>query len=84
MKKVITIAGVFLFSLLLITSCGGPSACDCLKEFNKDPYLDLYNIDANLLKRCVEKYGKDIPQELRGTEEFSRRLKEIVENKCRD
>lgn len=82
MKKNLRLLGVILLLTLLFTNCGGPSACDCLKEYRKNYFIDVQ--DRYLVERCIKKYGKDIPQEFRGTDEFSRRMIELLENKCKN
>jgi len=49
MKKLSTILGVFLFASLVLTSCGGPSACDCTKNAMK---ITTDEHDADLQKEC--------------------------------
>lgn len=73
MNKKITL---LILSLSLFYSCG-PSACECLKNHNS-----LYSGGIGTTKKCVDKFGSDIPDNLRGTDEFSRRLVRNFEEDC--
>ena len=35
-----------------------------------------------ITKECVDKFGADIPDNLRGTDEFTRRYRENIEKGC--
>lgn len=69
---------LLLLSISLFYGCG-PTACECLKNHN-----GLYSGGIGLTKKCVDKFGSDIPDNLRGTDEFSRELvknmKKVVMN----
>lgn len=57
MKKLKTILGAMLFTSLILTSCGGPDACDCVEQFNYwSQDGGYFKLDQDLVTRCTEYY----------------------------
>ena len=57
MKKLMTIFGAILFGSTILTSCGGPDACECVKQYeywSQDG--GLYKLDQDLINRCTDYY----------------------------
>ena len=73
MKNLIKV--LFLFSSALLLNSCGPTGCECLRNQRQ-----LYNL--GITKDCVDKFGADIPDNLRGTDEFARQLKKNYEDDC--
>lgn len=79
MKKITkSITLLLLFTLISTTliSCG-PTGCECIENRN-----NLYHNDGGLNKRCVDKFGDDIPDNLRGTDAFTAQLLKNYEEDC--
>lgn len=83
MKKILKLSGAILLSVLLFSSCGGPSACECLNEYNAFYIKSPGGIDKNLIERCMKKYGKDF-EHLKGTIEYSDRMRSTLSEKCKN
>lgn len=64
MKKVLL--GMMFGGIVLLTSCGGPSACDCVDNAKKGA-----DADMSVAKNCLDKYGNEMDGE-----KFMEELKE--------
>jgi hypothetical protein len=75
--KVMKIKLIFfgVITTLFISCSFGPSACEC---------LDIYEYKHGLKsgRKCVEKFGGDIPDQYRGTYEYSEKMKSILRREC--
>jgi hypothetical protein len=83
MKKSIKIISIFTFVLLSmnLVSCG-PTGCECLNN-----RMNMYSSETGgtaLNKKCVDKFGSDIPDNLRGTDAFADKLVEKYKEDCGD
>lgn len=60
MKNVTRLFGAILICLTILTSCGGPDACECSEQF---AYFSqdggLFKLDNDLLNRCTDHYKDD-------------------------
>jgi len=56
MKKNMTVFGAILFASLILSSCG-PSACDCVEQYNYwNQDGGLYKLDKDKMTKCTDKY----------------------------
>ena len=51
MKKLMTILGAFMIASVVLTSCGGPDACECMDNAFK---IMTDKHDADLHKKCED------------------------------
>jgi hypothetical protein len=70
---------------LFISCSSGPTACECLdiyeyKGVNVATFSE--DIKGKDPRPCIEKFGKDIPDQYRGTNEFVERMKSTLRKEC--
>ncbi len=89
MNKTFIKLNISLITLFFI-SCG-PTPCECLEQyqtsglsFNSRGGLKYKsNISPTLVKKCISKYGDEIPNNIRGTQKFQDEMKKILSKKCK-
>ena len=71
MKKLMTILGAFMFTAVVLTSCGGVDACSCMKDSlalatkvteagtDMEKVAALGTESLELMKKCEEAEKKD-------------------------
>jgi hypothetical protein len=80
MKKTFFVLSFILLAMTFI-SCG-PTGCECLNN-----RMNMYSSSSGgtaLNKKCIDKFGEDIPNNLRGTDAFSEKLIENYKKDCDD
>lgn len=78
MKKTLKIFGAVAFLSMFLTSCG-PDPCDCLKEY-ESPFWTPGK--TRFFLECREKYGKDIPESYKGTDQYHAEMVRILRREC--
>lgn len=74
-----------LFALFGLQACG-PSACQCNKHYQGNAFMEqgrngrLFSEDV---KKCINKYGKDIPDSYRGTNRFADEMRSATARACK-
>lgn len=73
--------------IILTSSCAsGPTACECLDSYHYKG-VDVHNFSEGVSRladprKCIEKYGSEIPESYRGTPEFKDKMIEVLEKQC--
>ena len=84
MKKLMTILGAFFFASVVLTSCGGPSACDCAELGMEALKEGMENLgDETKQAELAEKWEKKLKpceEASEGDEEFEKEVEKCMKD----